>query len=88
MVKIWSDWNVARLVLPVSACTIQPAGKRGALAKGLFSSSFNDIHVIKLEKWFPLRGERAHSLKLFCMYIRGLRYQKQNRMEEETEPQT
>ena len=21
-----------------------------------------------LEKWFPLRGERAHSLKLFCMY--------------------
>ena len=22
----------------------------------------------KLEKWFPLQGERAHSLKLFCMY--------------------
>ena len=22
----------------------------------------------KLEKWFPLWGERAHSLKLFCMY--------------------
>ena len=21
-----------------------------------------------LEKWFPLWGERAHSLKLFCMY--------------------
>ena len=21
-----------------------------------------------LEKWFPLRGELAHSLKLFCMY--------------------
>ena len=21
-----------------------------------------------LEKWFPLQGERAHSLKLFCMY--------------------
>ena len=21
-----------------------------------------------LEKWFPLRGERAHCLKLFCMY--------------------
>ena len=48
MVKIWSDWNVARLVLPVSACTIQPGGKRSALAKGLFSSSFNDIHMIKL----------------------------------------
>ena len=26
-----------------------------------------------LEKWFPLWGERAHSLKYFCMYIRGLR---------------
>ena len=24
------------------------------------------IHL--LEKWFPLRGERAHSLKLYCMY--------------------
>ena len=24
--------------------------------------------LILLEKWFPLRGERAHSLKLFCMY--------------------
>ena len=21
-----------------------------------------------LEKWFPLQGERAHCLKLFCMY--------------------
>ena len=48
MVKIWSDWNVARLVLPLSACTIQPGGKQSTLAKGLFSSSFNDIHVIKL----------------------------------------
>ena len=25
-----------------------------------------DIYI--LEKWFPLWGERAHSLKLFCMY--------------------
>ena len=24
--------------------------------------------ICKLEKCFPLRGERAHSLKLFCMY--------------------
>ena len=24
--------------------------------------------LAQLEKWFPLRGERAHSLKLFCMY--------------------
>ena len=22
----------------------------------------------ELEKWFPLRGVQAHSLKLFCMY--------------------
>ena len=21
-----------------------------------------------IEKWFPLQGEQAHSLKLFCMY--------------------
>ena len=26
------------------------------------------IIVLGLEKWFPLWGERAHSLKLFCMY--------------------
>ena len=26
------------------------------------------IMYILLEKWFPLWGERAHSLKLFCMY--------------------
>ena len=26
------------------------------------------IYYILLEKWFPLWGERAHSLKLFCMY--------------------
>ena len=24
--------------------------------------------LLLLEKWFPLWGERAHSLKLFCMY--------------------
>ena len=35
-----------------------------------------------------LQGERAHCLKYFVCTIRGLRYQKQNRMEEETEPQT
>ena len=45
-------------------------------------------HNLVLEKWFPLWGERAHSLKLFCMYDKRLRYKKQNRMEEETEPQT
>ena len=26
------------------------------------------VLVYILEKWFPLWGERAHSLKLFCMY--------------------
>ena len=26
------------------------------------------IYIYLLEKWFPLWGERAHSLKLFCMY--------------------
>ena len=26
------------------------------------------IYIYILEKWFPLWGERAHSLKLFCMY--------------------
>ena len=41
-----------------------------------------------LEKWFPLWGERAHSLKLFCMYDKRFEISKTNRMEEETEPQT
>ena len=32
-------------------------------------SRFRMIYIIYiLEKWFPLWGERAHSLKLFCMY--------------------
>ena len=26
------------------------------------------IYIYILEKWFPLWGERAHSLKLFSMY--------------------
>ena len=26
------------------------------------------IYIYLLGKWFPLRGERAHSLKLFFMY--------------------
>ena len=47
-------------------------------------------HFIRhtLEKWSPLRGERAHSLKLFCMYNKRFEISKTNRMEEETEPQT
>ena len=27
----------------------------------------NRIYIYILEKWFPLWGERAHSMKLFCM---------------------
>ena len=50
--------------------------------------TYRPTYIYILEKWFPLRGERAHSLKFFVYTIRGLRYQKQNRMEEETEPQT
>ena len=45
-------------------------------------------NIILLEKWFPLRGEQAHSLKLFCMYDKRFEISKQKRMEEETEPQT
>ena len=29
-----------------------------------------------LEKWFPLRDERAHSLKLFCMYDKRIEISK------------
>ena len=43
------------------------------------------LAIIILEKWFPLRGERAHSLKLFCMYDKRFEIY---RMEEETDPQT
>ena len=25
-------------------------------------------YLVILEKWFPLQGEQAHCLKLFCMY--------------------
>ena len=31
-----------------------------------------------LEKWFPLQGERAHSLKLFCMYDKRFEISKTN----------
>ena len=40
--------------------------------KGHRNIYLSDIqyHILPLllEKWFPLKGERAHSLKLFCMY--------------------
>ena len=36
----------------------------------LFCTSYieKSKNTILLEKWFPLWGEQAHSLKLFCMY--------------------
>ena len=36
---------------------------------------------------YEARGERAHSLKLFCMYDKRFEIKKKNRMEEETEQQ-
>ena len=46
----------------------------------------------KLEKWFPLHGSHYRASELiawinFVCTILGLSFQKQNRMEEETEPQ-
>ena len=40
--------------------------------------------LAQLEKWFPLRGERAHSLKLFFMYDKRFEVSKKK----ETVPQT
>ena len=44
-------------------------------ARGLRNSAYavnltydRHMHIIILEKWFPLQVERAHTLKLFCMY--------------------
>ena len=42
---------------------------RASEASETLSGLFNrETWIYILEKWFPLRGERAHSLKLFCMY--------------------
>ena len=42
---------------------------RASVASETLSGLFNRIvYILLLEKWFPLWGERAHSLKLFCMY--------------------
>ena len=40
--------------------------KRNDLARPVMGTIFLVYYI--LEKWFPLWGERAHSLKLFCMY--------------------
>ena len=42
--------------------------KRNDLARPVMGTIFLVSYIFILEKWFPLRGERAHSLKLFCMY--------------------
>ena len=42
---------------------------RASEASETLSGLFNrELGIYILEKWFPLQGERAHSLKLFCMY--------------------
>ena len=50
--------NSAHELLPIEACTRVKDKRRKIKTKT----------KTKLEKWFPLWGERAHSLKLFCMY--------------------
>ena len=37
--------------------------KRNDLARPVMGTIF----LVYTRKWFPLRGERAHCLKLFCM---------------------
>ena len=41
---------------------------RYRVIESLKCTSITSIYIYLLEKWFPLWGERAHSLKLFCMY--------------------
>ena len=44
---------------------------------------FASLAQLLLEKWFPLQGKLAQSLKkVLCMYVR---FQKQNRKEKEEE---
>ena len=42
--------------------------RNSAYAVNLTYETYRHIYIHILEKWFPLRGEQAHSLKLFCMY--------------------
>ena len=47
------------------------------------NSAYFDIRDIPrtyyiLGKWFPLRGERAHCFKLFCMYDKRFEISKTN----------
>ena len=43
------------------------ASEASETLSGLFNRE-SHIYIYILEKWFPLWGERAHSLKLFCVY--------------------
>ena len=49
-----------------AVCVIGERAKRARHSQ--VCSIENRGYIYILEKWFPLRGERAHSLKLFCMY--------------------
>ena len=48
--------------------TIFLVGERAKRARHSQVCSIENRGYIYLEKWFPLWGERGHSLKLFCMY--------------------
>ena len=42
-------------------------GQTRACSKSVLCGKIRPVPPVLLEKWFPLWGERAHSLKLFCM---------------------
>ena len=56
-----NNWSPPPLCLLALEAT-EPAER--AIKSSITSNKLNN----KLEKWFSLRGERAHSLKLFCMH--------------------
>ena len=63
------------LYIMVRAIFVLIIGERAKRARhSQVCSIENRIYIIYyiLEQWFPLWGERAHSLKLFCMYDKRL----------------
>ena len=65
--KIISSYELARPIMG----TIVLVGERAKRARHSQVCSIENrgyIYIYILEKWFPLWGERAHSLELFCMY--------------------
>ena len=50
----------------VCVCVILSCFDFSCLFQKLWRSKVTNF--IRLEKWFPLQGEQAHCLKLFCMY--------------------